>query len=61
MNEIINLIGSIGFPIVACLLLWKQQEKTMSFFIETISKQTQLIESIDKRLEILERNEKKEE
>ena len=61
MNEIINLIGSIGFPIVACLLLWKQQEKTMTFFIETISKQTQLIESIDKRLEILERNEKKEE
>lgn len=61
MNDIINLIGSIGFPIVACLLLWKQQEKTMSFFIETISKQTQLIESIDKRLEILERNEQKEE
>lgn len=61
MNEIINLIGSIGFPIVACLLLWKQQEKTMTFFIETISKQTQLIESIDKRLEILERNEQKEE
>lgn len=59
MNDIINLIGSIGFPIVACLLLWKQQEKTMSFFIETISKQTQLIESIDKRLEILERNENK--
>lgn len=60
MNEIVNIISTVGFPITACIFLWKQQEKTMSFFQKTLSKQTQLIESIDKRLAILENKESEE-
>lgn len=54
MQEILNFIGQVGFPVVACIYMWKAQTKTMNFYQKTLTRQTELIESIDKRLSILE-------
>lgn len=56
VNEIIGAVGSVGFPILACIYMWKQNVKTMGFYQKTLTQQTQLIESIDKRLALLEDN-----
>lgn len=54
INEIISAVGSVGFPILACVYMWKQNVKTMGFYQKTLAQQTTLIESIDKRLSLLE-------
>lgn len=37
-NTIIQLIGSLGFPIVGCCALFWQQNKTMSDFSDKVEK-----------------------
>lgn len=34
MNEVINLIGNVAFPIVAFLLMWKQCNESTKMFSE---------------------------
>ena len=54
MEELIALINSVGFPIVACIFMAHQNAKLN----ETITKLTSTLTLIDKRLEDLERKEK---
>lgn len=52
LNVLSDLIGSIGFPIVACIYLaWsnEQQNKVLTQFVETLK-------SIDVRLQTLEKD-----
>ena len=51
MTELTNLVGNVGFPIVACFFMYKQQVKLQ----ETITDLTSTLKGIDTRLNQLER------
>ena len=51
MDEIVRLIQNVGFPIVACVFMARQNQN-MS---ESLSKLNNTLTSIDRRLEILEK------
>lgn len=50
INDIINLIGSVGFPIVACCVLFKQNDKLST----TLSELTVALQGINQRLDNIE-------
>lgn len=52
MTEIAQFINSVGFPIVACVFMYKQQVKLQ----ETITELSATLKSIDTRLDMLENN-----
>ena len=55
MEEIANLISNVGFPVVACVFMYKQQIKLQ----ETITELSSTLKTIDARIENLERKEDK--
>ena len=58
MNEIVNMISSVGFPIAMCLIImyfWNNQySKTMQELRETISRLTDVVADNTKALALLE-------
>lgn len=50
-NTISTLVGSIGFPIVCCIFLWKYINETMKSFTETMNENTKMLTRIYERLE----------
>lgn len=52
MENIATLIGSLGFPIVACVFLWKFISTTLQEFTKAMNSNTQMLkkvsDSIDK-------------
>ena len=58
MTEIVNMISSVGFPIVMCLIImyfWNNQySKTMQELRETISRLTEVVADNTKALALLE-------
>lgn len=59
LDEIMNLIGSVGFPIVMCLVImyfWNNQyTNTMKELKDTISRLTEVVADNTKALALLER------
>ena len=55
MEEIANLISNVGFPVVACVFMYKQQIKLQ----ETIPELSGTLKTIDARIENLEKKEDK--
>lgn len=51
MNEISQLISNVGFPIVACIFMYKQQVKLQ----ETITELSATLKGIDTRLDTIEK------
>ena len=51
MTEITNLVSNVGFPIVACFFMYKQQVKLQ----ESLTDLTLTLKGIDTRLTQLER------
>ena len=51
MNELSNLVSNVGFPIVACFFMYKQQVKLQ----ESLTDLTSTLKGIDTRLNQLER------
>lgn len=51
MNEIVGLIGTTGFPIVACAVLFKLYSDTISGFKSSIEANTKAIEQNGKLIE----------
>lgn len=51
MNEISNLISNIGFPICACIFMYKQQLELN----KTITELSSTLKGIDSRLDSLEK------
>ena len=51
MSDLTNLVSNVGFPIVACVFMYKQQVKLQ----ETITDLTSTLKGIDTRLNQLER------
>ena len=58
MNEIVNMISSVGFPIAMCLIImyfWNNQySKAMQELRETISRLTEVVADNTKALALLE-------
>lgn len=52
MTEITQFINSVGFPVVACVFMYKQQVRLQ----ETITELSATLKSIDTRLDMLENN-----
>lgn len=52
MQDITNIITTIGFPIFACIYIFKNNEKLIS----VINELSVTLKGIDTRLEILERS-----
>lgn len=50
MQVITTLVGSIGFPIVCCIFLWKYINETMKNFTENMSENTKMLTRIYERL-----------
>lgn len=50
MNDITTLISSVGFPIVACIFMYKQQTELN----KTITELSSTLKGIDTRMEYLE-------
>lgn len=50
MNDIATLISNVGFPIVACIFMYKQQVELN----KTITELSSTLKAIDTRLESLE-------
>lgn len=51
MNELSQFISSVGFPIVACAFMYKQQIQLQS----TITELSSTLKTIDTRIENLEK------
>lgn len=51
MQEISTLISNVGFPIVACVFMYKQQVKLQ----QTITELTSTLKGIDTRMSVLEK------
>ena len=54
MESAIQLISSVGFPIVACLFLWKYINDTLKEFTVVINENTKMLNKICDKLDILE-------
>lgn len=50
INEIANLIGSVGFPIAACIFMFMQNSKMQ----ETLSKLSETLSLMSERLKDVE-------
>ena len=46
LSEAINLIGSLGFPIAAWMLMWRMVNDTLAKLNETISNNTTMIQKL---------------
>ncbi len=53
MNEIVQLVNSVGFPIVACIFMYKQVTELNNVILELST----TLKSIDTRIEQLEKGE----
>lgn len=56
MNELTQFINNVGFPIVACVFMWKQQKELQS----TITELSSTLKAIDARIENIEKGGKNE-
>lgn len=54
MESVVQLISSVGFPIVACLFLWKYINDTLKEFSKVINENTRMLNKICDKLDILE-------
>lgn len=57
-NEIVTLISTVGFPIVACIGLFYLYDKTIKDLTITLAKIDSTLDGIAKRLDSIEESEK---
>lgn len=54
-NTISTLVGSIGFPIVCCIFLWKYINETMKSFTETMNENTKMLTKLCEKFDSVRR------
>lgn len=52
MNAIMTGIGSLGFPIICCMFLWKYINETMKEFTKTMNENTKMLTRICEKLDM---------
>lgn len=57
METVTTLIGALGFPIVACVFMWRYINTTLKDFTATMAANTQMLSRICDRLDILSEEE----
>lgn len=55
-QQISALIGSLGFPIVSCVFLWKFISTTLKDFTTSLNANTKLLDKISVKLDEMERD-----
>lgn len=51
-TEIMNLIGSFGFPIVMCVLFWHYISTCISEIMKTVDKNTDAVNTLIMKIDI---------
>ena len=59
MEDLITLVGSLGFPIVSCFFLWRFINETMATFTQVIRDNTDMLSKICDRLDMWKEEERK--
>lgn len=54
-NTISTLVGSIGFPIVSCIFLWRYINETMKSFTETMNENTKMLTKLCEKFDNVRR------
>ena len=54
-NTISTLVGSIGFPIVSCIFLWRYINETMKSFTETMNENTKMLTKLCEKFDSVRR------
>ncbi len=57
----VSLIGSLGFPIVCCVFMWKYINTTMKDFTKTIEENTKMLNKLCDRLDVYKYERSKDE
>ena len=52
MDQLINLISGVGFPIVCCFFLWKYINETMKEFTRTMTENTKMLIKLCEKLDV---------
>ena len=60
-STIIQLIGSLGFPIVACIFLWKFINGTLDSFRQALQQNTAMLAQVCDRLDMWTEKEQEKE
>ena len=60
LNDIVSVVGSLGFPIVCCYFMWKYINTTMKEFQNTMAENTKMLSRICDRLDMWKEENKKE-
>lgn len=60
-ETIVSLIGSLGFPIVCCVFMWKYINTTMKDFTKTIEENTKMLNKLCDRLDVYKHERSKDE
>lgn len=62
MEQIANMLGSFGFPIVACVFLWKFISTTLQEFTKAMNNNTMMLKKVSDSIDKIarERGEKNE-
>lgn len=55
-QQISALIGSLGFPIISCVFLWKFISSTLKDFTASLNANTKLLDKICVKLDEMERD-----
>ena len=50
MNEIINAISTVGFPIFMCIMIYQNQTKQLNEITKAITNNTNAISELSKKL-----------
>lgn len=58
VNAILTGISTVGFPIVMCLIIFYQNEKTIETLKTTIDNNTSIIKELITKIDILLQNKK---
>lgn len=53
-TEIMNLIGSFGFPIVMCVLFWHYISTCISEIMKTVDKNTDAVNTLIMKIDIID-------
>lgn len=59
METIVTLVGSLGFPIVACCFMWRFINETMREFRTAMDKNTQMLSKICDKLDMWQNEEER--
>ena len=54
LNEIMSLIGTVGFPIVMCVLLWHYISTVQEKIGEIVAKNTEAVNTLVMKLDIID-------